>query len=306
MEIYPLIFELEALTPLNFQQYAGIALRGGLGMSMKRALCVMDKDRAICKDCILAETCAYAKVFESLYNIHGKIMKKASHYPHPFVMTPLFKGPANYKKGDIFQVSFNLFGNSVKYLSYITHSFIKFGENGVGKDRGKFKVLKILNGHDHTLLYSDFEKIDFAGLNPLIIDKPSLSNKVKIEFRTPCRINKKGKMLKKAEFSDIIKNIVRRRKILGSLYCENSGERDKSDIIDKALKIKKISADLKWQQISRYSKRQGNRMVLEGFTGTAVFEGDMEPFYELLKIAEFMNIGKNSSFGFGAVKVSFI
>jgi CRISPR/Cas system endoribonuclease Cas6 (RAMP superfamily) len=47
-------------------------------------------------------------------------------------------------------------------------------------------------------------------------------------------------------------------------------------------------------------------MSLEGFTGTAVFQGDMTPFHDLLQSAEYINIGKNSSFGFGAVNVRFI
>jgi CRISPR-associated endoribonuclease Cas6 len=307
MEIYPLIIEFKAVTPTDFQQYPGITLRGGLGMSMKRALCVMGKGKDNCIDCILAGTCAYARVFESINSNQEKVMQKASHYPHPFVMTPLFEGPVNFSRGDIFRLSFNLFGDSVKYLPHIVHSFVKFGENGTGKSRGNFKIFRISQGNDDTSLYSESGEIDLTRLKPLDVYTPDYTDKVEIEFKTPCRINSKGKALKNAEFSEIIKNIVRRKNLLGGLYCSSPfhGERNNA-IIAAASEISKVSENLKWQQVSRYSKRQDNRMSLEGFTGTAVFQGDMAPFQELLKSAEYINIGKNSSFGFGAVKVSFI
>jgi CRISPR-associated endoribonuclease Cas6 len=307
MEIYPLIIEFKAVTPTDFQQYPGITLRGGLGMSMKRALCVMEHGKDSCMDCILAGTCAYARVFESLNSSQEKIMQKASHYPHPFVMTPLFEGPVNFSSGDIFRLSFNLFGESVKYLPHIVHSFVKLGENGIGKNRGKFNIYRIIQGNDDTSLYSESGEIDLTRLNPLDVHMPVFTDKVEIEFKTPCRINIKGKALKSAEFSEIIKNILRRKNLLSGLYC-SSPEHNASNnnIIGRASEIRKVDENLKWQQVSRYSKRQGNRMSLEGFTGTAVFQGDMTPFHDLLQSAEYINIGKNSSFGFGAVNVRFI
>jgi len=304
MEIYPFLFEFEAITPVSFMNYPGITLRGGMGMSMKRALCVMGKDRDDCRSCILSNTCAYARVFESPNDKNKRAMKKATHYPHPFVMTPLFEGPVNYDKGDIFRLSFNLFGNSIKDLQYIIHSFIKFGETGIGKERGKFRISGILHGNDLVPVYSDSGDIDYTRLKPLTINTPPVLNKVEIEFKTPCRIQKKGRVLKNADFSEIIKNIVRRKENLSALYCETLAGCSK-DLISKASEIRKVSENLKWQQLSRYSKRQGNRMPLEGFTGTAVFEGDLTPFHELLKFSEYINIGKNSSFGFGAVNVQF-
>jgi len=305
MDIYLLLFDFIAVTPVSFQKYPGITLRGGIGMSMKRSLCVMGKGRDNCRECILSGTCAFARVFESVSDNNDERMKKATNYPHPFVLTPLFEGPVTFKEGDRFRLSLAVVGNGVKYLPYIVHSLLKLGENGAGKERGKFRLSGVLHGGDNSLLCTDAADMDYSRLKPVVFDKPEPSGKVEIEFRTPCRIQKDGKAVRNAEFPDIIKSIVRKMDNLGALYCNGPLLADRDDIVQRASEIRKVSEQLNWEEMSRYSKRQGNRMPLEGFTGRAVYEGDITPFHEILRSAEFINIGKNSSFGFGAVKVRF-
>jgi len=45
---------------------------------------------------------------------------------------------------------------------------------------------------------------------------------------------------------------------------------------------------------------------LEGFRGYMIFEGKMELAYPFLKIAEIVNVGKNTSFGYGAIGIDIL
>jgi len=305
MDIYNLVFQFEAETPVSFQQYPGITLRGGLGLSMKRSLCVMGRGCDNCVECVLSETCAYARVFESISTGSDERMKKATNYPHPFVLTPLFSGPVHFNKGDEFGISLTIIGSGIKYLPYMVHSLVKLGENGAGRERGRFRLKGIMHGGDNSLLSINAAGLDYKKVTPLVFGKPAQTSRAEIEFTTPCRIRKNGRAIRNADFAEIIKSIIRKKGNLGALYGDEAEAYDRSDLLDKADAVKKISEELRWEKLSRYSKRQENRMPLEGFTGTAVYEGDIAPFHELLKTAELVNIGKNSSFGFGAVRVNF-
>ncbi len=303
MEIFNVVVELEAITPVHFQDYPGITFRGGFGMAMKKAFCVMNHGRRICRECFVAETCAYARVFESTALARVSSMKKATNYPHPFVLTPLFHGPVSFSRSEKFKVSLTVIGNIVKYMPYMLHTLVLLGKGGVGKERGKFHISGIFNGNKGEFLGKDIDCVDFERLEPVDLGENPCGDRFELEFLTPCSLRTKGELLRTADFVEIVKNILRKREILNVLYCEGLDPLDRESLLEMASGVRKISENLQWRKYSRYSKRQGRRMPLSGFTGKAIFEGASEPLYELLKAAEYINVGRNSSFGFGSVRL---
>jgi len=53
----------------------------------------------------------------------------------------------------------------------------------------------------------------------------------------------------------------------------------------------------------RYSTRQGDRVAVSGFTGTACYRGPFGPFLPLLWALEELKVGKSTVFGLGKIRV---
>ncbi len=72
---------------------------------------------------------------------------------------------------------------------------------------------------------------------------------------------------------------------------------------DLASQVKVTASGLRWQELQRYSNRQQRTIDLDGFVGTLEIEGDLAPFGPLLRTAEVLHLGKETTFGLGRLKV---
>lgn len=64
-----------------------------------------------------------------------------------------------------------------------------------------------------------------------------------------------------------------------------------------------LLSELHWQHPERYSSRQQSRIKLGGFVGKMSFGGDLGRFMPLLKLGEYLQVGKGTSFGLGKYKI---
>ncbi len=74
-------------------------------------------------------------------------------------------------------------------------------------------------------------------------------------------------------------------------------------LIEKAGAVKLIKSDIQWFDWKRYSTRQEEWMSLGGVTGTVSYEGDISDFMLLLKLGEYVHVGKGTSFGLGKYEI---
>ncbi len=68
--------------------------------------------------------------------------------------------------------------------------------------------------------------------------------------------------------------------------------------------VKIAHRDLRWVDWERRSNRQKTEMMMGGFTGEMVLEGDLAPFAELLRICEVVHVGKGCVFGNGKIQIN--
>ncbi len=61
--------------------------------------------------------------------------------------------------------------------------------------------------------------------------------------------------------------------------------------------VKVSAGSLRWHEWERYSARQNTRMKMGGFVGEITFEGDIEPFMDLIMAGEVLHVGKGTGFG---------
>ncbi len=317
-------FQIAPQEPLILPSYKGSTLRGGFGNAFKRIVCAIKSKE--CSTCILKEKCIYSYVFETPPPSDTKIMRKYTSAPHPFIIEPPPEKKRGYTPEDKITFGLILIGKAIDYLPYFIYTFDELGKMGIGKGRGKYELEKVTNqeagvrsqesgvrsGAEDKVIYSSDTKtlksfkpaylpidIELSGSN-----SPD-SGLVTLNFLTPTRIVYNGHLTIDLEFHILIRNFLRRLSLLSYFHCNTdiSGW-DFKGIIQKAKDIKVKKSSLKWYDWERYSARQDTKMKMGGFVGEITFEGDIEPFMDLIMAGEVLHVGKGTGFGLGKYEFS--
>lgn len=296
-------FILEALDTLGLPDYKGSTFRGGFGNSFKKVVCALK--RSDCQDCLLKIRCVYAYIFETSPPEATEVMgmNKYEKVPHPFVIEPPEEKQRIYNPGEKLSFSLLLIGRAVDYLPYFIYAFDELGNIGLGKGRGKYRLLSV---HEkETLAYS----IEDKTLRPTLVSEQLLPDavsfdsaleEVSLSFLTPARIVYQRELVSDLEFHILLRSLLRRLCLLHYFHCENSEPMwDHKLLISEAGKVVTGSSFLQWHDWERYSARQGVRMKLGGVVGDITYKSVPEGFLPILKAGELFHVGKGTSFGLG-------
>lgn len=309
IEILKLTFNLRCLDSISLPRFAPATIRGAFGTRLKRTACTQMRHGGVCQSCLLKNVCIYSYIFENHFQIEGKSLDTAEP-PHPFVLMAQFnQSPVLYPQGSSIQWNLNLFGSRIsEILPYIILTAEHMGTAGLGRDRGRFIIDNIIgfSVDDASVIYHHSNK----NLKlPLPIVRYDINNtiessirKLRIRFLTPVRVQRRGDFTKELSFYDIIVNIFRRYSLLLKYYQPGHPEiKVDKTLLERAAEIENVDSHLDWQTYFRYSGRQNRRMALGGFVGEINVSGEMGSFIQLLNIGRLINIGKNTSFGFGNI-----
>ena len=129
------------------------------------------------------------------------------------------------------------------------------------------------------------------------------NNKINISILTPLRLRFDGHITDKIEFHVLIRNLLRRISSLSYFHCDEKFQVDFKGLIEKASAVKQIRSDTHWFDWKRYSTRQEEWMSLGGVTGAVSYEGDLSDFMLLLRLGEYVHVGKGTSFWLGKYKI---
>ncbi len=129
------------------------------------------------------------------------------------------------------------------------------------------------------------------------------TNHLTILLLTPLRLRFDGRITDKLEFHVLIRNLLRRISSLSYFHCGKKFDVNFKELIENARGIKIIKSDTHWYDWKRYSTRQEEWMSLGGVTGTVSYEGDLSEFIPLLRLGEYVHVGKGTSFGLGKYKI---
>ncbi|HID92868.1 MAG TPA: CRISPR system precrRNA processing endoribonuclease RAMP protein Cas6 [bacterium (Candidatus Stahlbacteria)] len=298
LRITTFAFTLTPLEEIILPAYAGAAIRGGFGYAFKKIACVSrEKD---CNTCMLRGKCIYSYTFESPTDNKGH-----QYVPQPFVIEPPEMG-GKFVGEDELVFRLTLIGKAIEYLPYFIYTFEELGQVGLGKGRGRYKVVKvtsngktIYSGESKTLENKEDmirRAVDFERIS-------SKCNQLTINFLTPTRIKYRGKLTKDINFEILMKSLLRRISLLSRYHCDEKWRVDFNSILSEAKKIETKAKQLNWYDWERYSKRQNTRMKLGGFLGKLTVAGDLNSFMPILKVGEYIHVGKATTFGLGKYKV---
>jgi len=274
----------------------GSTLRGGFGHIFRRMVCLTrEKD---CYKCILVYTCPYSYIFQTCLPPDAPLFRKTRDIPRPYVFD-LGENPSSFK--------LILIGKSIDYLPYFLLVFDTLGKKGLGKKRVKYTLQEVKDGEGNTVysgekkeLYSKFKIYRWEEFQTIQYPKSSI---LTLHLLSPLRIKEKNKLVKDLTFPLLITSLTRRLSLLSLFPCNHPIWDSVHPLLPLSEKIKVKEKELQWKEFTRYSTRQKTILKLGGLTGRIVFEGNLSPFLPLLKIGEYIHIGKGTTFGLGKYRI---
>jgi len=299
--ILSLDFILQAQEAFPLPSFKGSTLRGAFGYAFKKAVCIT-RHQPQCENCILTANCAYSYIFETPRPAGTKVMRKYEKVPHPFILRPPLSSERLIKAGQELPFGLVLVGRAHDYLPYFVLVMEELAARGLGRERGKCSLQQVSDSGG-SVIYSHEKRellpaIAETGAE-LVIRAGTPSDRLIIEFQTPLRLVRERKIIRKITFQDLYRSLLRRLAILQRFHCGLTPEIDFRSLIDQAAAIEIVADETYWQESRRYSTRQKANMSTSGLVGRLTFTGDFKPFWPVLVLGTYVNVGKNTSFGLG-------
>jgi len=167
------------------------------------------------------------------------------------------------------------------------------------------------DNHDWRLLYDGATKrlletptpqsanSDFPSIS-LNENRGKPSNRLTVNFLTPTRLKFNNDLTIDFTFRMLVFKMIRRVLELAHFHVPNAAiDWEFHPLLVAADAVKILHRDLRWVDWERRSNRQQTEMLMGGFVGEMVLEGDLSPFEELLRICEVVHVGKGCVFGNG-------
>ena len=301
MKIAELKFRLDFASPVYVDVFPAFALRSVLGLNLKRMHCV--SHTTLCPECPFVATCAYAYLFESILPKGNDVLPGRDRASHPFrIEVPVLIGQTISQ----LEFGFQLFGRGVEYVPHIIYAFRIAGEKGLFRSRTPFEVHAFT---DSGIPLDNGEKINLSKIETeelTVREGKNLSQRrYLIECRTPVRFKTRGRYSSEFSARDFFEACKRRVDTLFALYGDEKDSIQKNSspgLENSAVEI--ADRKLQWCDFTRYSRRQESVMKLGGVLGSFVIGGEApENDWNMLELCSSVGIGKNTSFGLGAIEV---
>jgi hypothetical protein len=100
-------------------------------------------------------------------------------------------------------------------------------------------------------------------------------------------------------FPVLVKALLGRISSLSYFHCGQRWGTDFRGLIDRAAGVRIVKSETHWEDWSRFSGRQGQRVEMGGLVGRITYAGDLRDYLPLLALGELVHAGKGTVFGNG-------
>jgi hypothetical protein len=298
-------------SPARLPVFKGSTLHGAFGRALKKISCTLKNQG--CQGCLLAKRCAYHLIFAT-EKLSGS---RTSARPHPYILNPPVTKQQQYQPDECFSFNLVLLGPALAYLAHIVYTIEEMGKNGLGagsrNGAGLFTLQSISIPAGTTeeaaiVLYDAEEKIlrappEYPRLNLDEVGEREL-RELCVELVTPLRIKSQNRLQGGIDFSGLVRTALRRVTIIEEHYGNGELKLDYQGLIQQSFAVQTISQGIRWHEYKRYSNRQKQSMFFGGLMGHLHFQGDLAPFLPLLTYCCHTNLGKQTAFGLGKIRLS--
>lgn len=304
--------ELEAgADGLLLPRYKGSTLRGGFGSVFRRICCAQRQDE--CQGCLLQESCPFAYVFETAPPAGAQALRNLESIPRPFVFEPPLETKQEYKPGERLSFHLVLVGKGIKFLPYFILSLDELGRVGIGKGRRPYSLRGInfvgLDGAEKPIFSASDRTVrdpgtSFTGAEIMGQTMANAANdRLQINLLTMTRLKHHDRFVTALPFHVLLRGLLRRISSLMYFHQEEELDVDFTGLIGRAERVRTLSEDTRWVDWDRYSGRHDARITLGGLVGKVTYTGDAAEFRPLLKIGEYVHVGKGAVFGMGKYRI---
>ncbi|XPV70422.1 MAG: CRISPR system precrRNA processing endoribonuclease RAMP protein Cas6 [Halarcobacter sp.] len=251
--------------------FTGSQLRGALGYALKKVVCINPTYE--CENCFAKDNC----LFYTFY-------LEDNYHKYRFDIS---LGNKSY------DFSFYLFDEVCEQLPFILSSFHKLLTSiGLGKENKYFNEFKI---YVNDILVYENETFDLKNITQKEYKESETKKDVAINILTPIRIKKENKLIYDDSL-DLFDILLSSRKRYEYIYPN-------APKLEVTKEYKVVNKNLYKKNLTRYSSPQKTKMKFDGVMGSLVVKDLSEQNYKILKIAELLNVGKQTVFGLGKIEV---
>ena len=228
-------------------------------------------------------------------------MRKYTQAPHPFIFEPNPCGPESVKEGDRIRHSLVLIGEGIRYLPHLFLALEELGRQGLGREGVPFQIDNLTDGNGDVVFRREdgrrFRQTTYVQLR--LEPGESRRARFRINLESPTRIVVEGRLSSVPTVEDIVTALCRRVFLLRHFHCGGSAEPLSAAFVETARAVRCLQHDLRWSEASRYSTRQERSVPIGGIVGSLECEGDVGRLQPLLRVGEYVHVGKNATFGLG-------
>lgn len=304
----------------------GNSLRGGFGAAFRKLVCV--NMHWECADCTLRYTCPYTKVFNPFIPPDAPQFSGNRNIPRPFVFKPPLSLQTVYAPGEPLVFDLVVVGQAVDYLPYFIVSFRELGAMGFGLNRGRVRLDRVesIDADGGSIwVYEGANNVvrPAAAMEMALTPAPSTSSEqalsqkarehgeaptedtLTFEFLTPTTLksgstaDRAGEVVRRPAFHYVLKRLRDRVNALATFYGNGPLDLDFKALGQAAEQVAMVEDHTRWIERSRVARRRNVTHDLSGFVGTLTVRGDLAPFLPLLRVGEYVHVGKNAVFGNG-------
>lgn len=304
--IFPLAryrFEFVVSTSIRLPEYAGSTLRGAFGHAL-RGLACMTRAKT-CDGCMLASTCPYISLFEPQKTSTGSISLATP--PVPYIIEPPDWGAKHYAPGEKLSFHFTLIGKAADHLPLCIMAWRRAFSRGVGAGDGTAELLQVVHEtqENEAVIYYTGETIT-EHPRYIVLPEQTAPNAVTLTFVTPLRLQENGHALPPNRLATrpLLTALIRRASLLAEHHQELTLYTP-AQFSELALATNQVNGqvDMEWRDWTRRSARQQRTMQLGGCIGEWTLNGDLSPFWNILRLGELLHVGKEASFGLGQYRI---
>ena len=275
--------------------YAGSALRGVFGSSLKRVVCLSGKEN--CEACKLQLSCPYAVVFNSSAS-------NGENGANPYIIEPPMLKERLLKSGDTLVFHQILIGDAVSKLSYVLLAWIKGFQYGMGKNRARASLVSVYQELEdkEIYLYGENEE-QIKELQPIyVLSVPDDKREITLKIETPLRIQREKHPIVPEALTtgDFFSSLIRRTELLYKNHIHTASFlNDKTNLLIKAKALNEEKRELYWKDWIRWSARQQTHIALGGVAGEWTLSGEMKSLLPLIYAGQLLHVGKGAVMGMG-------
>ncbi len=291
-----LTYHIKFDQPWRKPLYAGSALRGQFGRHLRRTVCVTKLDD--CTACPVRASCPYTNLFEP------RAITPSGQPPRiPYILRDGHWGAHTFHPEDTWQFHHTLIGpTALQNAALIHYTWQQVMKHGFGPDRLPARIIRITDQTRTPLVQPDTDTLRTPA--NLTLPDPQSPHTLRIQLTTPWRYFEKKTQITPRSF--------RPEHFYHALYFRLRDLNDnllhqtlpiRPDTFD-ALQKHPMSAQLHWQKLSRFSTRQNKHVHLNGIMGELSMHQPDPTLFPLIWAAKWLHIGKNTSFGLGALELT--